>query len=234
MTCFSRGGRRLSPGGSIVRRVRGECPHVASLRMEDLLKGILLANRSICGPISIVDKNRGAGLDFTLVVLGENGILVLSRPAGRLSVVAGRILRRTLTRCANAVVFMSRSECLVGGVTAEIMRMATSNMGRCRNGFSDCVRTGATRGTTITTATPLPGGSRNGGRCQAGRRHSRSTGHGGRRTSFRALVRTLRTRVTTLRRSVYGPRVTTSCRGVTRIYSRLRDGGGRLGRTVRG
>lgn len=89
---------------------------MARKRTHRVLTNFLFCNCAIFHGISRLDNNRGVELHLTRLVRESVGFLVLSRPAGRLSVRSERMLRRTLRRFGKAVLTISRSHCFVGQV----------------------------------------------------------------------------------------------------------------------
>lgn len=90
--------------------------------------------------MGVLSKKRGIELTLYGVLGAEPGILILSRPAGRVSVMNGRALRDVLGSCGNALVFMSRSECFIGGMTARLLIFRSNAAGLCRFNCRRCRR----------------------------------------------------------------------------------------------
>lgn len=160
------------------------------------------------------------------LVLKRCGFLLLSRPAGRLSTCSERRLRGALLSCDNAVLVISRSECFVGGLTASVVRLAPRNVGGCVNGCSRCV-SGERRATRPRGRGGTPG---RGGCGLRGRHRDTLHGLGASISHLRKRVRSLRSRVTLLRRHLgYGP----PCRRFLGVDTRLRRGSRRHSSTCR-
>lgn len=122
ITCFSRRHTRLSPSGAIVsgltrngrRIVIGNGPH----RMLNCLRSFLFRPGQTVAPMHTLSNNRQGHLLLTHLFLGPDGLLVLSRPAGSLSIRALRLLRRLVSDCRNAMLLIDRSHRFISGAIA--------------------------------------------------------------------------------------------------------------------
>lgn len=153
VNCCSRRRRILRVRGAVFRRVSSTCPALARARVQGVLTTFLFAKSSMFGLVSTLSNKRENHISLTGLVLSRTGFLVLSRPAGRLSVTSGRVLRRTLGDCAKAMFCISRSHCFVGRATAQVLSLAGRTVMGCVKSCSCCLRGGRrlARGCTPTT-----------------------------------------------------------------------------------
>lgn len=151
VNCCSRRRRMLRSSGAVFSRVSSSCPSLAGARVEGALTTFRFAKSRIFGRVRALDNKRGNHMSLTGLVLSRTGFLVLSRPAGRLSVASGRVLRRTLGGCDKAVLCMSRSHCFVGRATSQVLRLIGRAFIGCVKGCSCCLRGGRTLALTCTS-----------------------------------------------------------------------------------
>lgn len=124
--CCSRSNLRFSRRVGIVSIMRSVTRIVrlngnGGLATSRFLRRFLFAPRArrdcICG----LDKNRHHHLCLYAILVHGPGFLILSRPAGSLSVVALGILRRCLRGFGNYIVIISRSHCFVSGMISRLV-----------------------------------------------------------------------------------------------------------------
>lgn len=247
VNCFTRGRTRVLSRGlamfSAVSHITAKSVH---LGVHSVLNTFVFNNRTSSGGIGILSNNRHAHLTVVGLLLRPMGFLVLSRPAGRLSVHSGSILGRTVHRFSNAIVLIDRSHSFLSKLTAGICRFKNNLMGRRVKNVCSFLRGGGVRdlgrlrGKPTLSASPAKMGE-----SDVSRRRTPSSGGlscrtrgrlgggvGGLRhqmTSYRRAVRRVRTTVTVLRRGVTAPRKTT---GVT-LCRRRRGLGRRLSHAIR-
>ncbi len=76
----------------------------------------------------MLSKNRGVHYVVTHVRLGGTGYLVLSAPAGRLSLRDVRTFGGGLGLCGKGVLFSDRSRRFVRAMTGQVVRLAPGNV----------------------------------------------------------------------------------------------------------
>ncbi len=210
MNCFSRRVTRCSSGSAILSSFLGTCPSLAPFRTEYTLNTFLFSNRSIFGAIGVLSNKRHMELTLYGVFGGHPGFLVLSRPAGRVSVTSGRTLRRVLMEFRKAILFISRSHCFVDGVSGSLVRFSGSGIAFFPCNCSRCLSTPGAMGACRGASTPGRGGD-----CAAPL--GRGTGGRGTVGGYRRGVATLRTRVSMVRGRLSGSRIVASCVGLARL-----------------
>lgn len=242
VNCFTRGRTRVLSRGldifSAVSCITGKSVH---LGVHSVLKTFVFKNRTSSGGMGMLSNKRQDHLTVVGLLLRPIGFLVLSRPAGRLSVHSGSMLGRTVGRFSKAIVIISRSHRFLSKLIAGICRFKNKMMGRRVNNVCSFLRGGGVRDLGRLRLSTSPAISTAGGRrpraIDRGGLSCRTRGrlgggvHGlrGQVTSYRRGVRGLRARVNRIRTSVTAPRNTSSvtlCRG-------RRGLGGSLSRAMR-
>lgn len=147
VNCFTRGRTSLlSRGLAIFRAVSSITGKRVHGGVQSLLNTFVFNNpRTSVGGIGILDNKRHAHLTVVGLLLRPIGLLVLSRPAGRLSVGAGSVLGRTLVSFSNALVIMSRSHSFLSKLIAGICRFKGGGMGRRLYNVCRFLRAGGVR-----------------------------------------------------------------------------------------
>lgn len=124
--CCSRSKLRFSRRVGIVSIIRSVTRIVrlngnGGLATSRFLRRFLFAPRArrdcMCG----LDKKRHHQLCLYAILVHGPGFLMLSRPAGSLSVVALGILRRCLRGFGKYIVIISRSHCFVSGIISRLL-----------------------------------------------------------------------------------------------------------------
>lgn len=146
--CFTRGRTSLlSRGLAIFRAVSSMTGNRVHGGVESLLKTFVFNDpRTSVGGMGILSKKRHAHLTVVGLLLRPIGLLVLSRPAGRLSVGAGSVLGRTLMSFSNALVIMSRSHSFLSKLIAGMCRFKGRHIGRRLYNVCRFLRAGGVRG----------------------------------------------------------------------------------------
>lgn len=113
ITCISRRRGSVSPGGDMCRIVsnKGSLVHVKkhSVGTHTCLSHFGFSNTSRRGLYKILSNNRHGHLRLTLYLGRRNGILLLSRPAGSVSIGALHTLRRNLRSFTKYTIIVDRS-----------------------------------------------------------------------------------------------------------------------------
>lgn len=105
-----------------------------------VLRQFLFPPRRRCDPMNGLSNKRGEELCLLHILVDTPGMLVLSRPAGSLSIRALTVLRSCLSNCSKVIVAMSRSECFLSEVTGHVFTFRkTKGVMRCRNKCASCV-----------------------------------------------------------------------------------------------
>lgn len=245
VNCFTRGRTRLlSRGLAVFRAVSGITANRVHLGIGSLLNTFVFNNRASRGCIGILDKKRHDHLTVVGLLLRPIGLLVLSRPAGRLSVRSGSILGRTVGTFSNATVVIDRSHRFLSKLMSGMCRFTNNGMHRRLNNVCSCLHTRGTRDVdrTLTgrmkdrgvSSTNSPSSSSSSTRSsrtsskgldctRRGRRRGGVHGTRGTIGRYRAGVRGLRahgTRVSTL---LVGPRGTAGVRLIARCARLVGD-----------
>lgn len=141
--CFSRrklGFERSRGIVSIVARVTS-CVSLngnGRVATSRFLRFFLFAPRRRRGCMCGLDNNRGHGLCLYAILVEGPGFLILSRPAGSLSVRALRMLRRCLRSFTKYMVIIDRSHCFVSGIMSRLLMFGNRN--RVRSFPNGCAR----------------------------------------------------------------------------------------------
>lgn len=130
--CFTRGRTSLlSRGLAMFRAVSSMTGNRVHGGVHSLLKTFVFNKpRRSVGGMGMLSKNRHAHLTVVGLLLRPIGLLVLSRPAGRLSLGAGSVLGRTLGSFSNALVMMSRSHSFLSKLIAGMCRFKGRGIAR--------------------------------------------------------------------------------------------------------
>lgn len=147
VNCFTRGRTSLlSRGLAIFRAVSSITGKSVHGGVGSLLKTFVFKNRGSTGGMGILSNNRHAHLTVVGLLLRPIGLLVLSRPAGRLSVGAGSVLGRTLVSFSKALVIISRSQSFLSNLIAGICRFKGGGIARRLRNVCRFLRHGGVRG----------------------------------------------------------------------------------------
>lgn len=113
LTCISRRRGSVSPRGAICRIVsrNGRALHLnnESIGTHTCVDHFGFSNASRDGLYDMLSNNRHGHLRLTLTLGRRNGILLLSRPAGSVSIGALHTLRRNLRTFTNYTIIVDRS-----------------------------------------------------------------------------------------------------------------------------
>lgn len=101
--CLSRACKFIGHRHDILRGVRTTGPSLPCRTLHRRLNRFLFFKSTMRGPTSTLDNNRLTQLTLTVVDVATVSLLVLSRPAGGLSLRAIRAVVRTLGRCQNTL-----------------------------------------------------------------------------------------------------------------------------------
>ncbi len=237
VNCFTRGRTRLLSRRlaifSAVSHITGNSVH---LGVHSVLSTFVFNNRTSSGGMGILSKNREDHLTVVGLLLRPIGFLVLSRPAGRLSVQDGSILGRTVHSFSKAIIIIDRSHRFLSNLIAGMCRFNKKRIGRRLNKVCSFLRHGGVRSLGRLRG-PILSRSIAGIRRKRGakgrghlgcRRRGRHRGgvHGlrGRIRRYRTRIVRLRTTIGLLRTRVLAPRNTTSaalCRQRNTLHGRL-------------
>lgn len=131
VNCFTRGRTSLlSNRLAIFRAVSSITGNRVEGGVHSLLNTFVFNNRSSAGGMGILSNKREAHLTVLGLLLRPIGLLVLSRPAGRLSLGAGSILGRTLLSFSNALVMIDRSHSFLSNLIDGICRFNRNHIHR--------------------------------------------------------------------------------------------------------
>ncbi len=204
VNCFTRGRTSLlSRGLAMFRAV--SCITINSVHagVQSVLNTFVFNNRTSSGGITILSNNRHDHLTVVGLLLRPIGLLVLSRPAGRLSVHSGSILGRTVGTFSNAIVIIDRSHSFLSNLISGVCRFSgggvalrLKKVGSFLRGGHVSSLTRVRQGARITTRGHRMAISSGGLRC---RRHGRFSHRLG---GLRHRMRRTRTSVTGLRSSL--------------------------------
>ncbi len=147
VNCFTRGRTSLlSRRLAIFRAVSSITGKRVQGGVHSLLNTFVFKKRRDAGGIGILSNNRHAHLTLLGLLLSPMGLLVLSRPAGRLSLGAGSILGRTLVTCSKALVIIDRSHSFLSNLMAGICRFNRNHIHRRLYNVCRFLRCGGVRG----------------------------------------------------------------------------------------
>lgn len=144
--CCDRSNLRFSRRVGIVSIIRGvtRCISLNSkggVNISRFLGCFLFTPRGRRGCICGLDKKRGHHLCLYAILVHDPGFLILSRPAGSLSVIALGILRRCLQGFGKYTVIISRSHCFVSGIISRLLIFQKgTSVGSFPNGCARCHR----------------------------------------------------------------------------------------------
>lgn len=95
--------------------------------IHKFLKEVLFSNRSKIGGITMLSNNRGIHYLLSGVVVSKTGMLLLSRPAGRLSVRSVATLGGNLVGFPKMLLFASESRRVMRAATGHVVRVIPNN-----------------------------------------------------------------------------------------------------------
>ncbi len=147
VNCFTRSRTtKLSRRLAICRAVSSVTINSVHAGVHSVLNTFVFGGRSSRGGIGILSNNRHRHLTVVGLLLRPVGLLVLSRPAGRLSVHAGRILGGTLLSFSNALVIIDRSHSFLSKLMGGICRFSKNGIVRRLRSVCKFLHGGGLRG----------------------------------------------------------------------------------------